>query len=276
MNWLQCLLFGFISGLSEFLPISASAHEIILGRIFGAIDVGYGIRLAVHIGALLAVFFSCRPQISKISRERRISALPPRRRKRNPDLTCLKDWKILKTAAIPLFLGFLAYPWVGDQGLRLWILGIGLIAGGILLYIPQFMAGANKTAQTATPVDALLIGLGGALGVLPGVSRVGATLSFAQMRGCGKEYCLHLALLLSVPALLIYIILDVIYLFALGISGFSFVFVLGAILASLTAFAGGYLAIYIMRFLSVKAGYSAFAYYNWGAAMFAFILYLAI
>ena len=274
MNWLQCLLFGFISGLSEFLPISASAHEIILGRIFGAIDVGYGIRLAVHIGALLAVFFSCRPQISKISRERRISALPPRRRKRNPDLTCLKDWKILKTAAILLFLGFLAYPWVGDQGLRLWILGIGLIAGGILLYIPMYLPAGNKDARSLSPLDGILVGLSAMLAVFPGISRIAATTSVAAARGAEPQHGYRWGMLLAIPALAVLIIFDIISMITTGLEGATFVVFLQSVISGIAAFAGAYLGITLARNILQKSGIFVFSYYCWGAAIFTFILYL--
>ena len=276
MNLLECIVFGLISGLSEFLPISSDAHGILLGRLFGTADVGSGMRLAVHLGMLFSLFLACSPQISKISRERRIAAIPLKRRKRKPDAVCLMDWRILKTAAIAIVLGFVAYPWVWDQGLRLWILGIGLIASGIMLYIPQFFPGATKDATNVSPMDAIIIGLAGAFGVLPGISRMGAVLSVSQMRGCDRSYCLHLALLLSLPALVLLCLLDIAGLIATGISGISFLSVLGAALAAVTAAGGSYLGIYLMRFLSVKAGYSAFAFYNWGAALFAFILYLAI
>lgn len=275
MNILEYCLFGFISGFAEFLPISSNAHGILISRLFGITDVGCGARLAVHVGMLLSLLLLCNPEISKISRERRIAAVAPKRRKRRPDPVCLLDWKILKTASAMLVLGFIAYPWVWDQGLRLWILGAGLVFNGILLYIPQFLPGANKDAQTLTGLDAACIGFGGALGVLPGVSRMGSVLSVSQMRGCDRNYSVHLALILSVPALILLCILDVIGMFLAGLSGISFLSVFGAIFAGVASSLGAYLGISCIRFLSVRAGYTSFAFYCWGVALFAWILYLA-
>lgn len=276
MSWFACLLIGLFSGFSEFLPISSEAHMILLGRLFGMEEVGSGIRLAVHLGSLLALLLACRPQISRLTRENRIASIPPRKRKRQPDTVCLLDWRVLKSAAFLLLLGFIAYPWVGKQGARLWILGIGLVANGIVLYVPQFIARGNKNARTITRIDALLIGLSGSLGVLPGVSRVGTVSSAASICGCDREYAVHLSLLLSVPALFVLTLLDLAGLIAFGLSGASFAGVFGILTAGIMSFISGYFGVMFVRFLSVKAGFSAFAYYSWGAALFAFILYLAI
>lgn len=276
MSFIQSLIFGLISGFAEFLPVSSEAHMILLGRLFGFEDVGGGMRLSVHLGAAAALVLSCMPQISRISRENRIASLPSRRRKRQPDTVCLLDWRVLKTAAFLLLLGFIAYPWVGDQGQRLWILGLGLIFNGMILYIPQFMPGANKDARSISRLDAMLIGLSGALGVLPGISRTAALSSAGLLRGCDRDYALHLTLLLSLPALFLLLLIDLAQMIAFGIPGFGFASVIGMFTSCVMSFIGAYFGIKIMRFLSVKAGYSAFAYYSWGAALFAFILYLAI
>ncbi len=273
MNWFQCLILGLISGMTEFLPVSSEAHNVLLGRLFGVSDIGNGMRLALHLGALFAVFFQCRPQISKLVRENRIAALPARKRKRRPDSYCILDWKILKTGSVATLLGFFVYPWVGNQGSRLWILAILLIINGIILYLPQFMRGANKTAQNLSGLDAFLVGMGGALGVLPGVSRMAAITSVAQIRGCEKSYALHMGLLLSIPVLCILILFDLAGLIAFGFA--SDVSVIGTILAIATSFFGGYIGVHIMQFLAVKTGFSGFAYYSWGGAMLSAILYLA-
>ena len=276
MNVLQSLIFGLISGFAEFLPVSSEAHMILLGRLLGFDDVGSGLRLSVHMGVAAALVLSCIPQISRIVRENKIASMPVRRRKRQPDTTCLLDWRVLKSSTFFLLLGFLAYPLVGNQGQRLWILGIGLIINGIILYFPQFMPGANKDAHTISRADALLIGLAGALGVLPGISRVGSVSAAGQVRGCQKEYALHLTLLLSIPALFVLLLIDIAQLIAFGIPGFSFITLFCMLISCVMSFFGGYFGIQLMRFLSVKTGFAAFAYYSWGAALFAFILYLAI
>ena len=86
--------------------------------------------------------------------------------------------------------------------------------------------------------------------------------------------CSLLVLLMSIPAVALRCLFDIITMFSLGLGIASFLGFLGCLLAAIGAFCGAYLAISIMRYLTVRAGFSGFAYYSWGAALFAFILYL--
>lgn len=275
LQWFQSLIYGLLCGFTEFLPVSSQPHAVLLSRLFGVSDLGGLLRLAAHIGALLSLLLLYRPQISRLSRERKIAAVPPRRRRRQPDPVSLLDLKLLRTAAVPMLLGFIAYPWVWDQGERLWILGLALVLNGIFVYIPQFMVRSNKDARHLTVIDNLLIGLGGALAVIPGVSRVGMLHSVATIKGADREYGLQTALLLCIPALCIQILFDLIVFFG-SLAGFTFLAALCAVTVCAASVASSYFSILFIRFLSVNAGFSGFAYYSWGAAMLAFILYLAI
>ena len=275
LQWLQSLIYGLVCGFTEFLPVSSQAHGILISRVFGISDFGGLLVLAAHIGALLALVLQYRPQLSRITRERKLASIPPRRRKRQPDPGTLLDLKVLTISAIPMMLGFIAYPWVGDQGQRLWILGLALIFNGIFLYLPQFMVRSNKTARHLSGVDSLLIGLCGALAVIPGISRVGMLYSCATMRGTDRQYALQTALLLCIPALVVQIIFDCIAVF-LSITGVTFLAVICSITALAASCLSSYFCIIFIRFLSVNADFCGFAYYSWGAALLAFILYLAI
>lgn len=275
LQWFQSFIYGLVCGFTEFLPVSSQPHGILLSRLFGVSDLGGLLLLAAHVGGLLALLLQYRPQLGRLSRERKLASEPPRRRKRQPDPTTLMDLKLLRIASIPMLLGFVAYPWVGDQGERLWILGLALVFNGIMLYLPQFMVRANKSACHLSGLDSLLVGLGGALAVIPGVSRVGVLHSVATMRGTDREYALQTALLLCIPALIFQLVFDCIVVFT-SIPGITFLSVLCAVTACAAAAVSSYFSIIFIRFLSVNAGFSGFAYYSWGAAMLAFILYLAI
>lgn len=232
-------------------------------------------RLAVHIGAILALTFACAPMIARLNRERKLSRISIKRRKRQPDPRSLLDMRLLKTAAIPILLAFLLYGSVHDLYERLWILGIFLCINGVVLYAPQYMFGANKDSLSMSSLDAVLIGLGGGAGVIPGVSRVGTALSVNLMRGGDRRYALDIGLLLCIPALAVLTVIDALGLFG-ALNAVTFISVIRYLTAGAAAFAGGYLGIYLMRFLSVRAGFSGFAYYSWGLGLFSFILYLTI
>ena len=274
LSWFESFVYGIISGLTEFLPISAEAHRAIYLRLVGAGDYGL-LRFMTHLGALLAVLVICGPSIAKLSRERRIASVAVKRRKRAPDARSLTDIRFLRIGAISLVVLFVLYPSVHDLHERLWILAGFLILNGIFLYVPQFLGGANKDSRSMSAMDAMVIGLGGGLGVIPGFSRTGMTASVGLMRGAEKRYSLDNALFLSIPALAILLVIDLVMAFT-ATTGLTFLAILSCITAGITSFLSAFLGVYIMRFLAVRAGFSAFAYYSWGLALFSFILYLII
>lgn len=275
LSWLESLVYGLISGLAEFLPISAEAHRALFLKLVGAGEVPV-LRLAVHLGALPALLIACGPILSRLRRERRIASVPKNRRKRQPDLKSLLDMRVLRTALIPLLLTFLAYPIVSDLHERLWLLAAFLGINGILLYAPQFLPGANKDSLSLSSLDGVLIGLGAGIGAIPGISRVGGALFAGLTRGAERRYALDLSLLLMIPALIVLLLFDGWWLIAGTGSIFTAMLVLQFVTAAAASFGSACLAIFIMRFLSVKAGYSGFAYYSWGMALLALILYLMV
>ncbi|MBQ7817215.1 MAG: undecaprenyl-diphosphate phosphatase [Oscillospiraceae bacterium] len=274
LSWFESFIYGIVSGLTEFLPISAEAHRAIYLRLIGAGDYGL-LRFMAHLGAFLALLFSCAPMLSKLNRERKIAAVTKKRRKRAPDTRSLTDIRFLRICAISLIIVFILYPAVHDLHERLWILAGFLIINGIMLYIPQFLPSANKDSRSLSSLDGMIVGLGGGFGVIPGLSRMGLTASSGMMRGADRRYALDTALLLSIPAIAVLLIIDFFAIFSTT-AGLTFLAILSCITAGVTSCLSAFLGIYIMRFLAVRAGFSGFAYYSWGLSLFSFILYLMI
>lgn len=273
LGWFESFIYGVISGISEFLPISSEAHRAIYLRLIGDADHAL-LRLMTHMGALLALLISCWPMISKLNRERSIAAVNKKRRKRAPDTKSLTDIRFTRIASLALVIVFILYSAVYDLHERLWILAGFLIINGILLYIPQFLPAGNKDSRSLSSLDSILIGLSGGLGVVPGLSRVGLSTSTGLLRGADKRYALDAALLLSIPALIVLLIIDFFGIFSAA--GVTFLSVLSCFTAGITSFFSAFFGIYIMRFLAVRVGFSGFAYYSWGLSLFSFILYLMI
>ena len=273
LGWFESFIYGVISGISEFLPISSEAHRAVYLRMIGDADHAL-LRLMTHMGALLALLISCWPMISKLNRERSIAAVNKKRRKRAPDTKSLTDIRFTRIASLALVIVFILYSAVYDLHERLWILAGFLIVNGILLYIPQFLPAGNKDSRSLSSLDSILIGLIGGLGVVPGLSRVGLSTSTGLLRGADKRYALDAALLLSIPALIVLLIIDFFGIFSAA--GVTFLSVLSCFTAGITSFFSAFFGIYIMRFLAVRVGFSGFAYYSWGLSLFSFILYLMI
>lgn len=272
MNWFESILFGLVCGLTEFLPVSADAHEALLLTVFGG-SAGHLLRLAVHAAVLLALYRECAEYIGQMSREQMLLKLPPRRRKRQPDMVKALDLRFLRTAAIVMALGFFAYPTVSAWRTDLHILAPILLVNGLIIYIPMHLATGNKDSRSMSQLDAVLVGLMGAVAVIPGISRLAVLIAAGIIRGADREQSLNWGLLLSIPAMLILIGFDVYGTVTAGMGGVS---VIQVILAAAAAFGGAWSAIRIMRFLAVKAGFSCFGYYCWGAALFSLIIYLIV
>jgi len=275
MDWngLWGLIYGFFSGLFSFLPASPQVHQTVLVRLAGLPAPGYGIAFAVHLGALAAVIASYYERITKLSRERKMAALPLNRRKRQPNAVSLMEWKLLKLAAIPMIVSSVAALWLGPRFNRMWLLVLIVGVNGVIVLLPNYMSRANKDARTTSPLDALLVGIAGMFCAIPGFSGVGLLTSVASMRGQDRQFALDFTYLLMIPVLAVLSVGDVAMLMIAGGSGGFSMFFTG-VLACVASCGAGLLGIRMMRFLAVKTGYESFAYYNWGLAMFAFVIYL--
>lgn len=271
LTWLECLIYGLISGFAEFLPVSALAHQTIYLKLLGE-ENDPMLQFCAYLGAFAALLIFCFPNLLRLRRERKLAAMPKNRRRRQPDFGLLMESRVFRMAAASMLVIFLGYSLVNELYQRLWVLAIFMGINGIVLYMPPYMPGANKSAQSLSGLDAMIIGLFAGAGIVPGISRIGCAVSAAQMRGAERRYAMELALLVSVPALLALMVICLAA--ALPAAGFSGMLVLRCVCVTLAAFISGYLGIYFMRFLAVKSGCSGFAYYCWGTALFALLIYL--
>lgn len=275
MNWLQSIIYGLISGISSVLPVSSQAHEAILQRLFG-VNQQPLLQLFIHTAVFIALIVGCRGQIGRINRERKLMRVPKRRRKRQPDERVILDWCCFRTAFVPLIFLCVFQIYTRSLSGNINYIALFLIANGIILYLPQHLPHGNKDSLSVSRLDGVLFGISGALSIFPGISSLGAMTSVASIRGFDRQYALNLSLLLCIPVMVLVLIFDVCAVIAAPLAGITVLLVVQLVIAAALAFVGAHFAIMLMRFLAVKAGFSAFAYYSWGAAMFVFILYMLI
>ena len=273
-NGFLSLVYGAIGGFFEFLPVPPGVQQELMLRLTGATEDVSGLSLPVHLGCLLAVFFLYYSRLAKLRREKRIAAIPLRRRKRQPDVVSLTESKLLRFGTVPLIAAAVATPLLAGKLGRMWVLAILACLNGWLVLFPQYLPGSNKDARGLSPLDALLIGLSGMLGVIPGLSRIAAMTACSKMRGADQQYALDYIYLLLIPALVAVCLVDVVVLVLGGASLFSGWMLWHGFLCMLSAAACAIAGITLMRFLAVKVGFSSFAYYSFGLGMFTFILYL--
>lgn len=274
MHLLYSILYGLVSGLGEFLPVSAQAHQLLLQHLFGKSGPEPLRQLLVHIAVLAALLLACRQTLKSILTERGLAARARRTRGSRNLNHRLYDLRIVKTAAVPMIVLLLLTTVPAGSCDQYLLLALFLVINGVVLYIPEHVRQGNKEARHMTGLDGVLIGTLGGLSSMPGISRVGMCTGAAVLRGADKRNAINWALLLSIPAIAILCIFDIVSLVSagIGVSGFAGIF--GCILSALVAFGAGFGGVNAVRFLSVRSGYAGFAYYCWGAAFFAVLLYL--
>ena len=275
LSWLQSLILGLISGITEILPVSAQAHRLLLLKLFGINAEHPVFRLTIHICTALALYFCCRVHIIRMLRAVRLSKVPKKRRKRPLDMEGLSDFNLLRTTLIPVILGLALYTKTAPLADSAIAVSVLLLVNGIVLYIPQYLPGSNKESSAMTRIDGLIMGLGGAAATLPGISCLGTSVSIASVRGMDLKKALNLALLMCVPVNLGLAAFDLVALLGGGAGSLSLVALVGAVLAGITAFLGVILGIRLLNKIVEAVGYSVFGFYCWGAAMLTFILFLA-
>ncbi len=274
LNWYEGILYGLFSGLTDILPVSSHAHKFLMGKLFGFSEEHPVMGLMMDIGILLAVYVSCQTHIVRILRARRLARIPKRRRKRPLDTRSLMDLSLLITMLIPVVLAFLLYPTIVPIGnVMMWI-AAALLINGLILYIPQFIATGNRDSRTLSRLQGLFLGLGGAMGVVPGISGVGAATSVSSVCGVDRNYGYQMTLLMYLGVCLGYVFFDVYGMVSGGAGSVGFGSLIVYLLAGLSAFCGTTLGIRLGRMVLNGIGFSVFAYYCWGLAFFTFIMSL--
>ena len=274
LNAFEHILYGIVSGLSDILPVSQRAHSILLLKVLGAESIGGLPVLLIHIGILAAIYVSSQTQLVKMSRARRLARIPKKRRKRPLDVKSLMDSRFLTTMLVPVVLVLLFYGQLNRVSFNLLAVAGLLFLNGIILYIPQFLPGSNKDARSLSRVEGALMGLGGSLSVLPGMSGVGVSVSLGSICGVDRNYALNMTLMMNMAYLAGMIVYDLLGLFQTGLGLLTFQWVIVYLLAAAAAFVSTTLAIRVMRTLVSGTLFYLFAFYCWGIALFAFILNL--
>lgn len=276
LNFFQSLLYGLIAGLADILPVSAQAHKLILLKIFGADSEPAVLRLMLHVAILGALYYCCHSQILRLIRQQKLARIPKRRRKRPVDMRSIMDLRLLQTMLVPIVLGFLTYFKTDALTTRLNWVAVFLLVNGVVLFLPALLPAGNKDSRSMSRVDGLMMGLGGAASTLPGISAIGAATSVAMVRGADRSYALNMSLLMHMVITVGLIIFDFIAICTGSAGAVSFGILMGYLLAAVCAFVGAVLGVKLIRYMAVHTGFDVFAYYCWGAAFFAFILYLSI
>jgi undecaprenyl-diphosphatase len=212
MTDFQALVLGLVQGLSEFLPISSSAHLTLTPWFFGWDDPGLAFDVALHIGTLVAVAWYFRREWVALT----LSAFSIARKRKveTPD-----EWKLvfLVVATIPAAIAGLALEDLAETTFRSpMLIAINLMIMGVALWLVDLIARRDRPLKDLTVRNAFTIGLIQCLALVPGVSRSGSTITGARLLGVDRQSAAVFSFLMSFPVTLAAAILKAPDAFAAG------------------------------------------------------------
>ena len=197
MSWLEALLLGALQGLTEFLPVSSSAHLAIFPQLFGLADPGASFTAVTQIGTEAAVIVFFRHDIWRIASAWTRSLVQPALR---GTLDARMGWYVI-LGTIPIAVaGVLLESTIQTVFRNLWLIAINLIVFGLILGMADRFGRKVLPIERLNLPDAVMYGLAQTLALVPGVSRSGATISLGLLRGYTREAATRYAFLLAIPA----------------------------------------------------------------------------
>ena len=262
MSIFQSIILGAVQGLTEFLPISSSAHLIIFPWFLHWPDPGLSFDVALHVGTLLAVvayFWRDWIEIFRKAIGIRINKDKNRDRNRDENKNGVGDkllWFLIVATIPGAAVGWLLEE-KAETVLRAPLLIAATLAGlGIILWLADRWSLKKKNLKQMNWLDSILIGLAQALAIIPGISRSGVTMSAGLMREYSRETAARFSFLLATPIILgsaVFKAKDL-----LGVGGIDIHFIIGIITSAII----GFLAIrFLLKFLE-KNSFALFVWYR--------------
>ncbi|MDR3346925.1 MAG: undecaprenyl-diphosphate phosphatase [Campylobacteraceae bacterium] len=197
MGWFEVIILSIVQGITEFLPVSSSAHLVLVPHIFGWEDQGLAFDVAVHLGTLIAVIIYFRDEIRSVFKDWVISL---KRAERFGESTLF--WGIIVATIPACVFGFFFNGFIETHLRSPLVIAFTTIIFGVVLFVSDKFVG-GKDEKNITLYLAFLIGLAQMLALIPGVSRSGITLSAALLLGFSRVGAARFSFLLSIPVILL-------------------------------------------------------------------------
>jgi undecaprenyl-diphosphatase len=196
----EAIFLGALQGLTEFLPISSSAHIRIAGELFGTnSDPGATFTAITQIGTELAVLIYFRRDITRIIRAW-LNQISRKQLVASEIADARMGWLIILGTLPIVALGYFGQDVIRNDFRSLWLVATTLIVFGLILGIADRYGKTERQLKELTPVHGVLYGLAQSLALIPGVSRSGATIAMGRFLGYSREAALRYSFLLALPA----------------------------------------------------------------------------
>ncbi len=250
----DAIFLGILQGLTEFLPISSSAHIRIAGAFLGnAQDPGARFTAITQIGTELAVLIFFRKDIARIASAWFQQVVLRRKLYGDEKGQARMGWLIIIGSLPIAILGYLGKDLIQNNFRSLWLIASVLIIFGIILGIADRVGSKRLELSSLNASHGILYGLAQSLALIPGVSRSGATIAMGRLLGYSRSAALRYSFLLALPAVFgsgLYELKD-----ALSSTATPNVYTLSqTLVATVIAFVIGYIVIaWLLKFVSTKS-----------------------
>jgi undecaprenyl-diphosphatase len=270
VNWFEAAVLGLIQGLTEFLPISSSAHLFIVGKFLpSGTDPGAAFTAVSQLGTETAVVVFFWRDIVRIVRAW-FGSLSGRVPRNNPDARM--GWLVIIGTIPIVVLGVLFQTAIESSLRNLWIVATTLVVFGLILAVADAVGKQQRVLEDVTVRHGILYGLAQSLALIPGVSRSGGTITAGLLMGYTREAAARYSFLLAIPAVFGSGFYELYKVFAKH-EGTQGPFGIGqTALATVIAFGVGYVIIgWFLRYISTKS-YRLFVWYRIALGLLVFLL----
>ncbi|MFC1579259.1 undecaprenyl-diphosphate phosphatase [Pseudomonadota bacterium] len=266
MDWFQAIALAILQGLTEFLPISSSAHLVIPSLVLGWPDQGLAFDVAVHVGTLSAVLLYYRADLARMAASwfGSLAGHPG-----NDDSRLV--WYLALATVPAVLVGLLAGDYIESDLRNLPVIATTTLMFGLLLGLADRRAVPSAAGKPISLAAALVVGLAQALAPVPGVSRSGITMTAALLLGMNRQDAARFSFLLSIPVIAGAGILKLWQLVNANTAVDWAVLAVGALVSGIVA----YLCIALFLRLLDRVGLMPFVYYRVILAALLYALWLA-
>lgn len=247
MSVLKAIILGIVQGFTEFLPVSSSGHLVLLQRIFNIEEGALTFDIALHLATLIAVLVVYRKKIFEMIKHP-FSKLPL--------------YIVIGTIPIAVF-GLLLDDLIESFFKTGATLGLGFIFTGLILMYADSTGSKKRNLEQMNIKDPLLIGTSQAVAMLPAVSRSGMTISTALALGIERKTAADFSFLLSIPAILGAVVVDIYKMIKTGENALSVIGVAPFAAGMIFAAVAGFIAVKTMINIIQKQKLRYFTYYLW-------------
>lgn len=275
MSILMSAFLGLVQGIAEFLPISSSGHLSILQNLIGlkyCEDDHLFFDVLLHLGTLVSICIVYREDILKMIRgvihflrgNCDFSAFG------DPLVPPARQALLIIIATVPLLIAVPFYSRISSLYSKTGFIGFALLITGTLLFVSDKYVGSGKKSEnTMTVADALMIGLGQMIALIPGLSRSGTTITVGMSRRLDRNYAVRFSLLMSIPAILGSLVLSLKDALEAGIDwSLMPTYLVGFVFSAVV----GYFSIRLLNRIMNNGRFGHFSYYCWAVGIITILL----